>query len=190
MYLIFDTETTGLPRNWRAPLSDLDNWPRMVQLAWHLYGKAGTKISEGDLIIKPEGFEIPADAARVHGITTLRAEAEGVPLLSALTEFQDMLAKTEYLVAHNISFDEKILGAEFLRKSLPNGLDGKKRICTMESSTDYCRIAGPRGFKWPNLTELHQTLFEEAFEDAHNAAGDVAATAKCFWELKRRGVIA
>lgn len=161
----------------------------MVQLAWNLYGKAGTKISEGDLIIAPEGFTIPDEAARVHGITTARAEAEGVSLESALTTFQEMLRNAEYLVAHNISFDEKILGAEFLRKQLPNGLEGKKRICTMESSTDYCRIAGPRGYKWPNLTELHQTLFEEPFVDAHNAAGDVAATARCFWELKHRGVI-
>jgi DNA polymerase III epsilon subunit-like protein len=189
VYLIFDTETTGLPRNWRAPLTDLDNWPRMVQLAWNLYGKAGTKIGEGDLIISPEGYTIPDEAARVHGITTARAQAEGVPLADALAAFQDMLRNAEYLVAHNISFDEKILGAEFLRKNLPNGLDGKKRICTMERSTDYCRIAGPRGFKWPNLTELHQTLFAEGFTDAHNAAGDVAATAKCFWELKRLGVI-
>jgi len=30
MYLFFDTETTGLPRNWKAPVTDLDNWPRMV----------------------------------------------------------------------------------------------------------------------------------------------------------------
>ncbi len=190
MYLIFDTETTGLPRNWRAPLSDLDNWPRMVQLAWHLYGKAGTKIGEGDLIIKPEDFEIPADVARIHGITTARALNEGVSLENALTTFEEILSKVEYLVAHNISFDEKILGAEFLRKGMQNGLEGKKRICTMESSTNFCAIAGPRGNKWPNLTELHKKLFNEGFVDAHNAAADVAVTAKCFWELKRLGVIA
>ncbi len=190
MYLIFDTETTGLPRNWRAPLTDLDNWPRMVQLAWHLYGKAGTKVGEGDLIIKPEGFDIPTDASRIHGITMARAQNEGVSLDAALATFQNMLPNVEYLVAHNISFDEKILGAEFLRKSMPNGLDGIKRICTMESSTDYCKIAGPRGNKWPNLTELHTKLFNEGFVDAHNAAADVAVTAKCFWELKRLGVIA
>lgn len=189
MYLIFDTETTGLPRNWRAPLSDLDNWPRMVQLAWNLYGKAGTKISEGDLIISPEGYTIPDEAARVHGITTARAQAEGVSLKAALETFQDTLRNAEYLVAHNISFDEKILGAEFLRKQMPNGLESKKHICTMERSTDYCGIPGQRGYKWPNLTELHDTLFNEGFADAHNAAGDVAATAKCFWELKRLGVI-
>ena len=27
MYLIFDTETTGLPKNFKAPITDTDNWP-------------------------------------------------------------------------------------------------------------------------------------------------------------------
>ena len=31
-YLFFDTETTGLPANWQAPMSDLENWPRLVQI--------------------------------------------------------------------------------------------------------------------------------------------------------------
>ena len=50
MYLFFDTETTGLPKNYKAPASDLNNWPRLVQLAYHLYDNDGNKISEGDHI--------------------------------------------------------------------------------------------------------------------------------------------
>lgn len=189
MYLFFDTETTGLPKSWKAPVTDLDNWPRMIQLAYLLADADGNKLAAGDDIIKPVGFTIPDDAAKIHGISTERALKEGRDLRVVLTEFRQALGLTECLVAHNISFDEKILGAEFLRNNMPDVIPSKKRICTMNSSTAYCAIPGPYGNKWPKLAELHQKLFQAGFDGAHNAAADIAATAKCFWELKRLGVI-
>jgi DNA polymerase III epsilon subunit-like protein len=190
MYLFFDTETTGLPGNWKAPLTDLDNWPRMVQLAFWFYDSGGNRLSGGDFIIKPEGFVIPDEAARIHGITTARAQREGKELSDVLLAFQAAIEQSEYLVAHNMSFDEKIVGAEFLRNKMSDSLPAKKRICTMKSAADYCAIPGPYGNKWPKLTELHNKLFQTDFDGAHNAAADVSATIKCFWELKRLGVIA
>jgi len=160
MYLFFDTETTGLPRNWRAPLDDLDNWPRMVQIAWLLYDFKGNLIESKNYIIKPEGFDIPE-------------------------ELQQLMEKADYLVAHNMSFDEKIVGAEFLRKEMDNIIDLKKKICTMQCSTDICMIDGPYGYKWPKLSELYYQLFGKEFNDAHNALNDINATAECFWEMKR-----
>jgi DNA polymerase-3 subunit epsilon len=192
MYLFFDTETTGLPRRWNAPITDLSNWPRMVQLAWAVYDTAGTPISSIDYIIQPEGYVIPNEVARIHGISTQRALNEGIALSRVLSEFAESLSQATCIVAHNISFDEKIVGAEFLRKAMPNLLEGRKKICTMQASTDYCRIPSNSpygGYKWPRLTELHQKLFGASFEEAHNAAVDIAATARCFWELKKRGVI-
>ena len=72
---------------------------------------------------------------------------------------------------------------------MPNSLNGKRRICTMEGSVDFCAIPGPYGYKWPKLSELHYKLFRTGFEEAHNAAADIRATGKCFWELKRRGIL-
>ncbi|HBA60897.1 MAG TPA: 3'-5' exonuclease [Elusimicrobia bacterium] len=189
MFLFFDTETTGLPKNWKAPVTDLNNWPRMIQLAYRLCDADESVLAEADYIIKPVGFTIPDDAAKVHGITTERALKEGKNLLEVLLEFQEALKHAQYLVAHNLSFDEKIMGAEFLRNGLQDALPGKKKICTMNSTTDFCAIPGPYGNKWPKLNELHQKLFQAEFEGAHNAAADIAATAKCFWELKRLGII-
>lgn len=189
MYLFFDTETTGLPLNRKAPVSDLNNWPRMVQLAWLLYDGNGNKISGKDYIIKPEGYIIPAEASKIHGITTERANAEGLNLQTVLWDFVSQVNKAEFLVAHNMKFDEKIVGAEFLRSKMPNSIASKKRICTMEKATNFCAIIGNYGYKWPTLTELHYKLFRTGFEESHNAAADIIATAKCFWELKRQGII-
>ena len=185
MYLFFDTETTGLPRNYKAPVTDLNNWPRLVQLAWLFYDESGNKIAGNDIIIKPEGFTIPVESSRIHGISTERAMREGVSLTEVLQEFQLRIDQAEFLVAHNMSFDEKILGAEFLRCKMANPVPTKKQICTMQSTTNFCAINGPYGYKWPKLSELHYKLFQTGFDEAHNAAVDINATAKCFWELKR-----
>lgn len=189
MYLFFDSETTGLPRNWKAPVSDLNNWPRLVQLAWLHYDKDGNKLSGNNYIIKPNGFTIPLDASRIHGISTEKAMREGIALQDALTDFQILISKSNYLVAHNISFDEKIVGAEFLRNKMTNSVAAMNKICTMEKSTNYCKIDGPYGFKWPKLSELHQKLFGKGFEESHNAAVDINATAKCFWQMRKLGLL-
>jgi DNA polymerase-3 subunit epsilon len=189
MYLFFDTETTGLPRNWKAPVTDVHNWPRMVQIAWLVYDRWGTLVEAKDFIIKPEGYTIPADVAKVHGITTERAIAEGDDLLDVLTQFNTQVNKAKFMVAHNMSFDEKIIGAEFIRKNIKSMFLDKDKICTMNASTNYCKIPGPYGFKWPKLSELHIKLFGNDFQEAHNAAADIQATAKCFWKLKELDVI-
>ena len=188
MYLFFDTETTGLPRNWKAPVSDLNNWPRLVQLAWLQYDIAGNQIGGNNFIIKPEGFIIPADASKIHGISQDRALREGVALKTVLSDYQNLISQSTNLVAHNISFDEKIVGAELVRSNMPNSIADKNKICTMEKSTNYCKIDGPYGYKWPKLSELHYKLFGTGFEEAHDAAVDITITAKCFWEMKRLGV--
>ncbi len=189
MILFFDTETTGLPVNWKAPVTDLNNWPRLVQLAYLVYDINGNRLSGGDYIIKPNGFTIPLDACKIHGITTERATRDGRELKTILQEFEILIRQADYIVAHNMQFDERIVGAEFLRNSMVNSFAGKETICTKEVSTNYCAIPSNRGYKWPKLSELHQKLFNTGFEEAHNAAVDIDVTAKCFWKLKDLGIV-
>jgi DNA polymerase III epsilon subunit-like protein len=190
MYLFFDTETTGVPRNYKAPASDLKNWPRLVQIAWLLTDEEAHEVSSAEYIVKPEGFIIPTAAAKVHGITTEFALRNGVDLQSVLSAVAADFNKASVLVAHNMSFDEKILGAELLRAGYPNVVEAKSRQCTMQAATNYCRLPGPYGFKWPTLQELHLKLFNESFDGAHRALADVRACSRCFFELKRLKVMA
>ena len=189
MNLFFDTETTGVPKNYKAPASDVKNWPRLVQLAWLLTDGGGAEISHGEFIIKPDGFTIPAEAAKIHGITTEIAAKSGVDLKVALDAFVAEIEKASVLIAHNVQFDEKIIGAELIRLGYSNHVEAKPRKCTMHSSTDYCRLPGPYGYKWPKLVELHQKLFREGFEGEHRALADVRACARCYFELVRLGVL-
>ena len=188
MYIVIDCETTGLPKNWKAPISDLDNWPRMIQIAWARYDEESRPVESRAFLIRPDGFTIPREAQRVHHISTERAMAEGKPLAAALQEFADAVGKSEVIVAHNIRFDESIISAEYLRLKLTPPFGDKKRICTMVGTKDFCRIQGQYGYKWPSLSELHHFLFATGFEEAHDAGADVAACADCFLELRRRRV--
>ena len=192
MYLIFDTETTGVPHNKTAPLSDLENWPRLVQLAWQLHDKTGKLLSAQNFIIKPDGFDIPFKSEKVHGISTARATKEGEDINEVLKFFQDDMVKADLLVGHNIEFDINIIGAEFIRKSIePKSLLEAAKVDTGLVSIEYCQLAGGIGgkLKMPRLLELHEKLFGKGFGDAHDASYDVAATARCFFGLMKVNVV-
>jgi DNA polymerase III epsilon subunit-like protein len=187
--LFFDTETTGLPKNWKAPVSDTHNWPRLVQLAYQLFDNNGIKITEQNFIIYPDGYSIPIDSTKIHGITQDMAILNGKPLFETLTELLSVINTVHTVVGHNIDYDIKVVGCEFIRNNIPNPFDNINKICTMESSTNFCAIAGPYGYKWPKLSELYYKLFQRNFEDAHNALIDIQATSECFWELVRKQII-
>lgn len=189
MYLIFDTETTGLPKRWDAPLSDTDNWPRCIQIAWQLHDAMGNCIEHQDYLVKPEGFNIPYDAEKIHGISTELAQQQGVSLVEVLEKFNAALAKAKFVVGQNVGFDLNIMGAEFYRENVENVLQELPVLdtCT-EHTASLCQLPGGRygKFKLPTLTELHQFLFNQPFAEAHNATADVEATTRCFLELVRR----
>jgi len=188
MYLIFDTETTGLPKRWNAPVTDTDNWPRCIQIAWQLHDAMGNLLDHQDYLVAPDGFDVPFEAEQIHGISTALAQDQGLPLLEVLERFTKALEKCHFVVGQNVGFDLNIMGAEFHRAGLENLLTQKPVLdtCT-EQTASMCEIPGGRGgkFKLPTLTELHQHLFGEPFGEAHNATADVEATSRCFLELLR-----
>jgi len=194
-YLFYDTETTGLPLDWKAHVHDVDNWPRIVQLAYILARSRDEILASSSVIIHNEYWSIPEEATKVHGITDAVAEEQGVDVGFVLGQFNFAQALCTHTVGHNIGFDWKVVGAEMLRfpnmeeryqqfKDLP-------KICTMRKSTKFVGLKQKNSNrpKYPNLQELHTHLFGEGFEGAHDALADVKATMNCFFELKDIGVI-
>ena len=190
MYLTFDSETTGLPKNFKAPISDSENWPRLVQLAWQINDKEGKLINNKSFLIKPDNFTIPYNSEKIHGISTQIALEKGIGLIIALKDFEEDLKKCKYIIGHNINFDKNILGAEFYRKNIESNLLNKISIDTGHISKQYCNLKGGLGggLKMPKLIELYEILFGKKFSDAHDAAYDVNATAKSFFYLLQKEV--
>ena len=203
LLLFFDTETTGLPSDWNAPSSDVTNWPRIVQISWIISNIRGQIISKQNYIVKPEGFSIPSEVSQIHGITTERALEVGEKLNNILDHFLQDIQQVSYVIGHNISFDKNVVEAEIYRKGSEEHLDefvidkyvdmleNKPTICTMLSSTNYCRIPQYNNrYKWPKLSELYEKLFYKELVDAHDSSVDIQATFDCFWKLVELGVIA
>lgn len=191
MYLFFDTETTGLPRNYNGKISDLDNWPRVIQLAWAYYDERGVFQNSRCDLIKPDGWEMPKEKFWTdNGYSQEKSLAEGIPIKHALVLFNNCLYNTKYLIAHNMQFDHGVLGSEYVRAGL-SSKNKPVKLCTKELSTQFCEIPSRNGigFKWPSLTELHNKLFGSSFDGAHDALNDVMACSKCFFELQKLEVI-
>jgi DNA polymerase III epsilon subunit-like protein len=196
-HVFLDVETTGIPRDYRAKFWDVGNWPRVVEIAWSACGAEGEEILTESHLVKPDGFRIPADATRIHGITADRARSEGVDLGAAITPFVERLGTCAgKLVAHNLEFDRNVIGAEMCRLGYERSevsalLFDRPNACTMREAAEYCRIPGSRGrYKWPTLDELHLKLFGARVEGGHRALADVRATARCFFRLRELEVIA
>lgn len=188
--VFFDTETTGLPRDYNAPSSKLDNWPRLVQLAWIVSDYDGNVLSSENHIIIPDGFEIPSISAAIHGNTTEIAKSKGEKLADVIDKFLGVLQNATAIAGHNISFDQHIVEAEILRCGWSNILKSIPSYCTMKLSANYCNILNSNGeVKWPTLQDLFFKLYREKFEEAHNAMADTQATYRCFFTLVKLGVI-
>jgi DNA polymerase III subunit epsilon len=189
MYLFFDTETNGLPKNYNAVMTDVDNWPRIIQLAYILTDENGKEIESYCELIKPEGWTIPREKFWIdNGYATELSMERGVPIQQALQGLAKSVEQSKVMIAHNLAFDRPIVGAEMFRAKL-NIYEKPTGFCTMRATTNLCKLPGRYGYKWPKLEELHHFLFKEGFEGAHDALNDVRATIKCFFELKNKNLI-
>lgn len=185
---VFDTETTGFSSKDR-PLSEQ---PYIVQFAGIL-GEASrengfVEIERINLMIKPR-ISIPFGASQVHGIYD--QDVENAPYIEeVISQILRFLNTADLVVGHNVEFDEQIIRDELARLGRNGDYQPMKSLCTMRTSTDYCKLPG-RGFsfKSPRLGELYKHLFGEYFVGAHDAMFDVEATAKSFGELLKREVI-
>lgn len=187
--IFFDTETTGVPRDYKAPVTDTANWPRIVQISWLVVSGDRRIVRQEDHIVRPVGFVIPAEASAIHGITQEKALRVGEDLRTVMDLFARDLRDDICVVGHNVSFDINVSKCEYVRLGAPDPFVGKSVKCTMQSSTDYCKIPGYYGYKWPKLDELYVKLFGTHFEDAHNSLADIRATYKCFWRMRDLGLI-
>jgi len=199
MNIIFDTETTGLiPKgmNWET---NYMQFPYLVQLAW----KRSDSDRVRDFIIKPDGYEIPEESTKIHGITTEYALDHGVSLSYTFNEFFRDVFDCEKIIGHNIFFDTSIIKSNILRllhndhltsvlviNKVCKLLSKEKRIDTMMKTIKFCNIKQPetKRLKFPSLVELYKKLFNESF-NAHNAKDDVLATERCYNELIRLKII-
>jgi DNA polymerase III epsilon subunit-like protein len=206
-FLVFDTETTGLPKTKFISPFTLHQWPHIVQFSFIIFDSSLNNIVESkDYVIKvPESILIPEESSKIHGITNQISLDKGVPMYEVLNEFFHHLRGVDTLIGHNIEFDLNMVKVELLRLINKNlfseeqcrlykydlhFLTNFKNIsCTLKDSIQFCNIQsidkyGKPYLKYPKLVELHEKLFNQSPSNLHNSFNDILVTLRCFMKLK------
>ena len=184
-YLFIDTETTGLPLDDSFSIDTINNWTRLVSVAYILCDDCKI-VRENYSIIKPNGFIIPPESTKVHGITSAEAISKGRVLSEVLDEIKGVINECDYIVGHNIIFDINVLNAEFYRYNMTLPVSLKPYYCTMQLAKGYCGLSNT---KYPTLEELYTILKGDTISNAHNAQTDAQASMECFWILRDSGFV-
>lgn len=194
MYLVFDTETTGLPQN-TLPASD-KNQARVLQFAAIQLDDKFKRIAEFKSLIKPDGWDtINPGAQAAHGISIEMCNEYGVPMQTVLAMFQSWADSSRVIVAHNIKFDQQLLHIEcdYHKRSRIVTHDAKHKLfCSMVYSTEVCKIPHakwPGKYKWPKVKEAFKFFTGQEPPDQHDALGDVRATCVIFQKLHELGIV-
>lgn len=182
-YIVFDVETTGLPKNRYSHPKNFHNWPYIVQISWIIVND--NKKIEKSFIIKPDKYTIPEDSIKIHNITNEIANKEGVLVKNVLEDFDKDCKEVDFILAHNSEFDKNVVLASFYRNNInTKNLKEKKTLCTMKSTTELCKLPGNYGYKYPRLEELYFFLFKKKPTGRlHNSLEDVRITLECYKEL-------
>jgi DNA polymerase III subunit epsilon len=190
--VVFDTETTGLPKDYKGSLYDSDNWPYIVQLSYIVFDceKKSILHKVDHLIQLPKGITIPESATAIHRVTNEMCVNNGIDIKVALKEFNTYAKLANRVVAHNISFDKRLIIVESIRNNMLSIFTKQPAIyCTMKSTTKKCKIErkfkdGSTYYKYPTLSELHMHLFQTIPKGTHNALNDVLICLRCYYFLE------
>ena len=203
--LVFDTETTGLPKTKELSVSTLDLWPYIVQFSYIIYDTDTNRIVKTfDKIIKMENdIQIPQESTNIHGITMEISQNNGVSIEDVIQEYMGDMQRADLVVGHNISFDINMLKVTIKRMYLNEINMFKKRMyshyneyvefatkyyCTMNKTIELCNLKqmgknGKEYTKYPKLLELHTQLFNQPLKGLHNSLNDVAVCLRCYYKL-------
>jgi DNA polymerase-3 subunit epsilon len=182
--LCFDTETTGLP-SFDLPADD-PSQPRICSIAMTVKGNVTPGLYEYYWKIKPDGWTVPDEVSKIHGLTTELLMQEGEPIGIVLENFCGFYDSVDQLIGYNISFDLKLLRGELRRLGMEDRYGTKLVRDIMKECTPVCRIPGKRGYKWPKLSEAVKIILGRDHFGAHDAMADVRATVELSMALDER----
>jgi DNA polymerase III epsilon subunit-like protein len=189
-YIILDVETSGLRKYRNKDPKNLSNWPRIVQLAYQVYD-SDDELIESESVIFKQPRPLPPDSIEIHGITDEMCKTMGVKPNSILDRLYELSMEVDFMVAHNAAFDHDVIEANMRRFKVADDFR-IPWICTMEYARnlhDFTPLDINGRKKNGTLSELHTHLFGTEPEGLHQANTDTLATARCFFELRNRGII-
>ena len=186
--LLFDTETSGLPTEKNASIYKTNVWPHIVQLSYIVYDSEHNELVglEDDYINIPNTVIMDPGSVKIHNITSEQMR-NGIPIVEALEKFNKHADKVDLIIAHNVSFDKRMIMVEGIRNKIKMNI--ADTYCTMKNSINLCKIErswpnGDKYLKYPKLSELYVYLFNIEPKNTHNALVDILICMRCFCKME------
>lgn len=187
--LVFDTETTGLPKEKNASIYKTELWPHIIQLSYIVYCSDENNLLtvEDDYIKISDDVIIEEASQAIHQISREKLNKKGISIEKSLQKFNSWSEKCDLLVGHNVSFDKRMVMVEGIRNKIRMNI--QDTYCTMKQSTEICKIErefpdGTKYFKYPSLSELYEHLFNHIPKNTHNALIDILICMRCFCKIE------
>ncbi|WP_375490260.1 3'-5' exonuclease [uncultured Jatrophihabitans sp.] len=144
----------------------------------------GGQVDPQEWLVDP-GVPIPKQAAAIHGVTTERAQAEGMDAVGAVLDIATAIAKVWSdgmpLVIYNANYDCTVLDRE-LHRHHGHGFDVSGPVIdpyVIDKALDRYR----RGSRTLSAAVAHYGV---TLTDAHSSLGDCLGAARVAWRLAQR----
>jgi DNA polymerase III subunit epsilon len=204
--MVFDTETTGLfPKTDPNKVNKISDFPYILQLSYVIYdtNQDCIVIEYNEYINVSDKVAITPFITDLTGITKEMCK-NGVDITDALSDFYLAYMSVDYVVAHNLSFDKRMIELELQRNMIElsirvphaafmfndtyNLIQNIQIQCSMQLGTKFCDtyLQGKDGKTWkkpPRLGELHKQLFGFEPKNLHNSLVDSKVAMKCYLKM-------
>lgn len=178
-YIVYDTETTGLPAPDGVPLA---SQPKIIEFAAIKLDQDLIEIGRMEFLANP-GHPLSDIIVKITGITDDMLKDK--PSFSANMEnLCDFFLGTQSVIAHNAKFDLALLKFELARLDRVTSFPWPpKQICTIEKTMHL------EGYRL-NLGKLYKKATgKEHMKNAHRAMADVEALTECVRWMRKGGML-
>lgn len=183
-FLIFDTETSGLP-DYAKP-ADADGQPRLAEFASILFDEDAPEVLiRNHLYIRPEGWQIAPEMEPINGLTQDFLTEHGVPVGDVLSLYTYYVDSGVVVVTYNAQYDTKVMRGEMRRAGIDDRFEKTPNICLMRSCGGLgIEKAGEKKGGFPKLTDAYRHFFDAEFDGPHRAPSDTEAAFQIFLKLR------
>lgn len=184
-YAVIDVETSGIV-DYTKPADD-PSQPRLASLGIVMLYEDMTTQAEHEFYVRPDGWEMTAEATAVNGLTTEFLRANGEHVITVLTRYRTLIDAGYAIAAYGAQSDCKILRGECRRAGLYDMFEKTKNVCLMRACLPLKMPKANGKGGWPKLEDACRFFGLEPEPKPHTALNGARCAAGVLRALSLNG---